>query len=74
VGELSRGIAFGSGAAIVEVEGLVKRFGKGKSNAVDGISSTVRRGKFFDLAVLAWMFLIFLVIGTALFVRNERNR
>ena len=27
-----------------------------------------------DLVVIAAMFLVFLVIGTALFVRNERNR
>lgn len=27
-----------------------------------------------DLGVMAGMFLIFLVIGTALFVRSERNR
>ena len=34
-------------AAIVEVEDLVKRYRKGKTNAVDGISFTVRRGEFF---------------------------
>lgn len=36
-----------NGSAIVEVEGLVKRYRKGKSNAVDGISFTVHKGEFF---------------------------
>ena len=36
-----------SGAVIVEVENLVKRYRKGKTNAVDGISFTVRKGEFF---------------------------
>ena len=33
--------------AIVEVTDLVKRYRKGKTNAVDGISFRVRRGEFF---------------------------
>ena len=62
--------------AIVEVDNLVKRYRKGKTNAVDGISFTVRKGEFpiLDVAVMAGMFVVFLVVGTALFVRNERNR
>ena len=35
--------------ASVQVEGLVKRYRKGKSNAVDGISFEVRPGEFFAL-------------------------
>jgi ABC-type oligopeptide transport system ATPase subunit len=47
VGELSESVGSPNGAAIVEVEGLVKRYRKGKTNAVDGISFTVRQGEFF---------------------------
>ena len=36
-----------SDEAIVEVIDLVKRYRKGKTNAVDGITFTVRRGEFF---------------------------
>ena len=35
------------GAPIVEVDNLVKRYRKGKTNAVDGVSFTVRKGEFF---------------------------
>ena len=38
-----------NGAAIVAVEDLVKRYRKGKTNAVDGISFAVRPGEFFAL-------------------------
>lgn len=37
-------------------------------------SKTVLDSPIVDLAVMAAMFAVFLVIGTALFVRNERNR
>jgi len=77
VGELRESVASAANdGAIVEVENLVKRYHKGKTNAVDGISFTVRKGEFpiLDLAVMAGMFVVFLVVGTALFVRNERNR
>jgi ABC-2 type transport system ATP-binding protein len=48
VGELKESPAPAvNGSAIVEVDGLVKRYRKGKSNAVDGISFTVRKGEFF---------------------------
>jgi ABC-2 type transport system ATP-binding protein len=47
VGELTESVGSANGAAIVEVEGLVKRYRKGKANAVDGISFTVRQGEFF---------------------------
>ena len=47
MGELSAGEVPGRTSAIVEVEDLVKRYRKGKTNAVDGISFTVRRGEFF---------------------------
>ncbi|MDQ6713769.1 MAG: ABC transporter ATP-binding protein [Candidatus Dormibacteraeota bacterium] len=47
MGELTEGSGSASGDAIVEVENLVKRYRKGKTNAVDGISFTVRRGEFF---------------------------
>ena len=47
MGELSESVGSANGAAIVEVEGLVKRYRKGKTNAVDGISFTVRKGEFF---------------------------
>jgi len=36
-------------AAIIEVEDLVKRYRKGKTNAVDGISFSVQPGEFFAL-------------------------
>jgi len=77
VGELRESAASAANdGAIVEVDNLVKRYRKGKTNAVDGISFTVRKGEFpiLDLAVMAGMFVVFLVVGTALFVRNERNR
>jgi len=77
VGELRDSVASAANdGAIVEVDNLVKRYRKGKTNAVDGISFTVRKGEFpiLDLAVMAGMFVVFLVVGTALFVRNERNR
>ena len=77
MGELRESVASAANdGAIVEVENLVKRYRKGKTNAVDGISFTVRKGEFpiLDLAVMAGMFVVFLVVGTALFVRNERNR
>ena len=48
---------------IIEVRNLVKRYKKTKENAVDGISFTVNKGEFFA----------FLIPGTILFVRNERN-
>ena len=77
MGELRESVASAANdGAIVEVDNLVKRHRKGKTNAVDGISFTVRKGEFpiLDLAVMAGMFVVFLVVGTALFVRNERNR
>ena len=77
MGELRESAASAANdGAIVEVDNLVKRYRKGKTNAVDGISFTVRKGEFpiLDLAVMAGMFVVFLVVGTALFVRNERNR
>ena len=77
MGELRDSVASAANdGAIVEVDNLVKRHRKGKTNAVDGISFTVRKGEFpiLDLAVMAGMFVVFLVVGTALFVRNERNR
>jgi len=77
VGELRESVASAANdGAIVEVDNLVKRYRKGKTNAVDGISFTVRKGEFpiLDVAVMAGMFVVFLVVGTALFVRNERNR
>jgi len=77
VGELRESVASAANdGAIVEVDNLVKRYRKGNTNAVDGISFTVRKGEFpiLDLAVMAGMFVVFLVVGTALFVRNERNR
>jgi len=48
VGELTESVerAPDSGA-IVEVDNLVKRYRKGKTNAVDGISFRVGRGEFF---------------------------
>lgn len=50
MGELTETVAPAArGAAIVEVEDLVKRYRKGKTNAVDGISFTVRQGEFFAL-------------------------
>ncbi|TME75981.1 MAG: hypothetical protein E6H98_08545 [Chloroflexi bacterium] len=77
MGELRESVASAANdGAIVEVDNLVKRYRKGKTNAVDGISFTVRKGEFpiLDVAVMAGMFVVFLVVGTALFVRNERNR
>ena len=77
MGELRESVASAANdGAIVEVDNLVKRYRKGKTNAVDGISFTVRKGeiRILDLAVMAGMFVVFLVVGTALFVRNERNR
>jgi ABC-2 type transport system ATP-binding protein len=48
VGELTGSFAPAAhGAAIVEVDDLVKRYRKGKTNAVDGISFSVRQGEFF---------------------------
>jgi ABC-2 type transport system ATP-binding protein len=48
VGELTESVgSAATGAAIVEVENLVKRYRKGKTNAVDGISFSVRKGEFF---------------------------
>jgi len=48
VGELTESVQRATyGGAIVEVEHLVKRYRKGKANAVDGISFSVRRGEFF---------------------------
>jgi len=50
MGELREGIhPVPAGAAIVAVEDLVKRYRKGKTNAVDGISFSVRPGEFFAL-------------------------
>src|SRR5207253_178429 len=50
MGELTERIApVAPGAAIIEVEDLVKRYRKGKTNAVDGISFSVRSGEFFAL-------------------------
>ena len=77
MGELRDSVASAANdGAIVEVDNLVKRHRKGKTNAVDGISFTVRKGEFpiLDVAVMAGMFVVFLVVGTGLFVRNERNR
>ena len=77
MGELRESVASAANdGAIVEVDNLVKRYRKGKTNAVDGISFTVRKGELpiLDVAVMAGMFVVFLVVGTALFVRNERNR
>ena len=77
MGELRESVASAANdGAIVEVDNLVKRYRKGKTNAVDGVSFTVRKGEFpiLDVAVMAGMFVVFLVVGTALFVRNERNR
>lgn len=48
MGELTESrVATTPSDAIVEVLDLVKRYRKGKANAVDGISFTVRRGEFF---------------------------
>jgi ABC-2 type transport system ATP-binding protein len=47
VGELIASRAAGPASVIVEVEDLVKRYRKAKSNAVDGLSFTVRPGEFF---------------------------
>src|ERR1700736_1759691 len=48
VGELTESVgSAASGAAIGEVENLVNRYRKGKTNAVDGISFTIRKGEFF---------------------------
>ena len=48
MGELRESVASAANdAAIVEVDNLVKRYRKGKANAVDGISFTVRKGEFF---------------------------
>ena len=48
MGELTGSVApAGDRSAIVEVEDLVKRYRKGKTNAVDGISFSVRQGEFF---------------------------
>jgi ABC-type glutathione transport system ATPase component len=50
MGELTEAIQpAAAGAATVEVEDLVKRYRKGKTNAVDGISFSVRPGEFFAL-------------------------
>jgi hypothetical protein len=42
VGELSESFAAANGAAILEVEGLVKRYRKGKTNAVVGTALFAR--------------------------------
>jgi ABC-2 type transport system ATP-binding protein len=48
VGELTEYFAPAvDGPAMVEVEALVKRYRKGKTNAVDSISFSVRQGEFF---------------------------
>src|SRR2546429_9097207 len=48
VGELTNSAGSAAkGAAMVEVDNLVKRYRKGKTNAVDGVSFTVRKGEFF---------------------------
>ncbi len=48
MGELRESVASAANdGAIVEVDNLVKRYRKGKTNAVDGISFTVRKGEFF---------------------------
>lgn len=48
MGELTESrVATTPSDAIVEVLDLVKRYRKGKTNAVDGITFTVRRGEFF---------------------------
>src|SRR2546421_1371720 len=48
VGELRESVASAANdGAIVEVDNLVKRYRKGKTNAVDGISFTVRKAEFF---------------------------
>jgi ABC-2 type transport system ATP-binding protein len=39
----------GNGQAVVEVRDLVKRYRKAKTNAVDGVSFTVRRGEVLGL-------------------------
>ena len=50
MGELTEAIQPAAArAATVEVEDLVKRYRKGKTNAVDGISFSVRPGEFFAL-------------------------
>ncbi len=50
MGELREGItSVPAGAAMVAVEDLVKRYRKGKTNAVDGISFSVQPGEFFAL-------------------------
>ncbi len=48
MGELTESFApVVHGPVMVEVEDLVKRYRKGKTNAVDGISFSVRQGEFF---------------------------
>jgi len=48
MGELRGSIgSAAAGTAIVEVADLVKRYRRGKTNAVDAISFTVRKGEFF---------------------------
>jgi ABC-2 type transport system ATP-binding protein len=50
MGELTGGIGPAAArTAIIEVEDLVKRYRKGKTNAVDGISFSVEPGEFFAL-------------------------
>ena len=49
MGELTGGIGPAARAAIIEVEDLVKRYRKSKTNAVDGISFSVQSGEFFAL-------------------------
>jgi ABC-2 type transport system ATP-binding protein len=49
MGELAEPLEPGRDGAIVQVSDLVKRYRKGKTNAVDGISFAVQRGEFFAL-------------------------
>jgi len=50
MGELTGGIGPAAArVAIIQVEDLVKRYRKGKTNAVDGISFSVQPGEFFAL-------------------------
>jgi ABC-2 type transport system ATP-binding protein len=49
VGELAGRPQAADDRAIIQVHNLVKRYKKGKTNAVDGISFSVRAGEFFAL-------------------------
>jgi len=44
-----RAVNSGDGAPAIEVRGLVKRYAKAKTNAVDGVDFQVRRGEIFGL-------------------------